>query len=88
MNDETVRRPGKRVVTTVYLIIVVLAGVFGYVIGTISPGQVDPRLFFLIPLPPTPFGMAIYGFVTIAVVLGALLLLVEYVSKKTGTGVE
>ena len=88
MSVDEPRRPGRRIVTTVYLLIVTLAGVFGYVIGTISPNQVEPRLFFVLELPPTPLGMAIYGIVTIGVGLGLLLVLVDYVSKKTGASAE
>jgi len=71
-----------------YVIILTLTGLFGYVIATISPGQVEPRLFFLIELPGTPLWVAIYGILTVGTVLGALLLLVRYVSKKTGASAE
>lgn len=84
MTDEEPRRPGTSIVTAMYLIIVALTGVFGYVIGTITPGQIDPQLFGVVALPPTPLGVAIYGVVTVGLLLGVLLLAVDYVSKKTG----
>jgi hypothetical protein len=39
-------------------------------------------LFGFIQLPPTPVGMAVYGGVTIATLLGVLLLGVVYVSGR------
>ena len=36
-------------------------------------------------LPPTPLGMALYGVLTIAFVLGVLLLLVRYVADRYDT---
>ncbi|MFB6074475.1 MAG: cox cluster protein [Haloarculaceae archaeon] len=73
---------GHRVVVRIYLIIVVLAGVMGYVLGVISPAALEPRLFGLFVLPPTPLGVAIYGALTVATGLGVLLLGVIYVSER------
>jgi hypothetical protein len=88
VTEEEPRRPGKRIVTAMYLIIVGITGVFGFVIGTISPGQIDPQLFGVVPLPANPFGVALYGMITIGLLLGLLLLGVRYVSKKTGAAGE
>lgn len=88
MTESVQRLAGKRVVVVVYLAIVALTGALGAVVGLISGGNVDPRLFGLIDLPPTPLGMAIYGVVTVGLLLGLLLALVEYVSKKTGASAE
>lgn len=78
--DDTQRGP--RVVMAVYAAIVVIAGVMGFVLGTIRPKNLDPELFFVIQLPPTPVGVAIYGMVTVAVGFGILLGLVVYVSDR------
>lgn len=82
---ETRARPGKRVVLIVYLVIVAVAGVMGFVIGTIRPQNLDPKFLAVVDLPPTPFGMALYGMLTIAFVLGLLLLLVRYVADRYDT---
>ncbi|WP_226023383.1 DUF7520 family protein [Halomicrobium salinisoli] len=82
MTERAQPRAGNRVVVTIYLIIVALAGVMGFVLGLIRPENLDPRLFGVVELPPTPFGVAVYGLVTVAVVLGVLLALVSYVSEK------
>lgn len=79
-------RPGNRVVLTIYGVIVLVAGVMGYVLGSIRPKDLDPELFMLIQLPPTPTGVAIYGMVTVATGLGILLALVVYVSNRDGDG--
>ncbi len=76
------RAAGNRVVVRIYLIIVALAGVMGYVLGVIRPANLEPRLFGVLVLPPTPFGVAVYGAVTVAVGLGVMLLLVVYVSDR------
>jgi hypothetical protein len=76
---------GTRFVLLLYAALVGLSGVFGYVIGLIRPEDLDPRLFMLVDLPPTPFGMAIYGSLTVATVLGVLLLGVRYVADRYDT---
>lgn len=81
--SETKRtRAGDRVVVQLYLIIVAVAGVMGFVLGTISPADLEPELFGVLALPPTPFGVAVYGMVTVGVGLGLLLGLVVYVSQR------
>src|SRR6056297_2719476 len=46
-------------------------------------GEVDPpRLLFLIELPPTPIGMAVFGAGTIGLVLGVLLVAVTVISDR------
>jgi hypothetical protein len=80
---------GRNVVLLLYLAIVGVAGVFGALIGLVTPRTMDggplplePELFGLIPLPPTPLGMAVYGMGTVGVALGAFLLLMTYVSRR------
>lgn len=79
-DDASVWR-GPRFVTALSLVIVALTGLFGFVIGTIRPADLDPELFMLVDLPPTPFGVAVYGMLTVGIVLGGLLLVVRYVGK-------
>ncbi|MFB6191841.1 MAG: cox cluster protein [Haloarculaceae archaeon] len=73
---------GRRLVVGLYLIVVAIAASIGLVLGLIAPQGLDPRLFGVIDLPPTPLGMAAYGGVTLAVVLGVLLVAVAYVSRR------
>ncbi|MDT3436431.1 cox cluster protein [Haloarcula sp. 1CSR25-25] len=82
MSDQAEGRSGRKIVLRLYVAIVVLAGVMGFVLGSIRPEDLQPELFGVIALPPTPFGVAVYGFVTIGIVLGALLGLVIYVSER------
>ena len=82
MSESAKARSGQQIVLRLYVAIVVLAGVMGFVLGSIRPEDLQPELFGVIALPPTPFGVAVYGFVTIGVVLGVLLGLVIYVSGR------
>lgn len=82
MSNSNRTRPGDRVVGQLYVIIVAIAGVMGFILGTISPADLEPELFGVIALPPTPLGVALYGIVTVGVGLGILLLLVVYVSER------
>ena len=81
----TQRWEGSRFVTVLYVLLVALSGVFGAVIGIIRPKDLDPDLFFLVDLPATPMGMALYGMATVGVLLGALLLVVNYVGDRYDT---
>jgi len=83
MSQEVGEKSGEKVVVQMYVIIVALAGVMGFVLGSIRPADLQPALFGVIALPPTPFGVALYGIVTIGVGLGVLLGLVVYVSRRT-----
>ena len=83
MDEELDGTPGEQVVVAVYVIIVALAGVMGFVLGAIRPADLQPELFGLIALPPTPFGVALYGMVTVGVGLGVLLGAVVYISRRT-----
>ena len=83
MTEQVSETPGQKVVVQIYVVIVALAGVMGFVLGTIRPADLEPALFGVIGLPPTPFGVALYGMVTVGVGLGVLLWLVIYVSRRT-----
>jgi hypothetical protein len=76
---------GKRFVILIYVALVAVTGVFGYIIGLARPEDLDPRLLGVISLPPTPAGVALYGMLTVALVLGVLLLAVNYVSQRYDT---
>lgn len=73
---------GDRLVVRLYLIIVALTGVMGYVLGWASEEIVPPELFGVITLPPTPVGVAVFGMVTIGSGLGVLLVLLIYVANN------
>ena len=76
---------GPRFVVLLYSCLVGVAAVFGYVIGLVRPADLNPQLFMVIDLPPTPLGMAIYGAITVGAILGVLLLLVRYVADEYDT---
>ena len=73
---------GDRLVVRLYLIIVALTGVIGYVLGWASEEIIPPELFGVIALPPTPVGVAVFGMVTIGTGLGVLLAGVVYVANN------
>ena len=75
---------GRRVVATVYLGVVALAGVLGYILGMILPAQKNVQMAELGPVSfeITPVSFALYGMVMLAVSLGVLLALVQFVSSR------
>lgn len=83
MSDSPAGTPGETVVVAVYVIIVALAGVMGFVLGSIRPADLQPELFGFLALPPTPFGVALYGMLNVAIGLGIFLGLVIYISGRT-----
>jgi len=83
MSQEVSEAPGEKVVVQLYVVIVALAGVMGFVLGSIRPADLQPELFGFITLPPTPFGVALYGMATVGVGFGILLGLVIYISRRT-----
>lgn len=86
--SETGGQSGRSVVVKLYVAITLLAGVMGLILGTVSPQGLDPELFGVIQLPPTPLGVAIFGMVTVGVGFAVLLGLVVVVSKKYADGPE
>lgn len=86
---ETAAEPsvwgGKRFVVLIYVGLIAVTGVFGYIIGLARPQDLNPRLLGVISLPPTPGGVALYGMVTVALVLGVLLVGVSYVAERYDT---
>lgn len=81
MSVTTVIR-GQRVVLAVYLVVLVIAGLMGAILGATRPDVVEPVLFVVIPLPPSPLGMAVYGIGTVGVAIGVLLLAVAGVANR------
>ena len=75
-------RSGRSVILVLYAVVVTIAGVTGFTIGYIRPRGLDPQLFGFVAMPPTPFGMAAYGAITLAVVLGVIIALVMFVSDR------
>ncbi|USZ68663.1 cox cluster protein [Halorussus salilacus] len=72
---------GRRLVVGLYALIVAITGVVGAVLGAFGPGDLTAvELFGVMELQPTPLGLAVYGAVTVGLVLGVLLGLVVVVS--------
>ena len=69
-------------VLVLYVTVVSIAGGTGYILGSFHPKGLDPQLFGFITFPPTPLGMAAYGAVTLAVILGLFLGAVVLVSRR------
>ena len=73
---------GRLVVLVIYVVVVILAGGWGYLLGSLGIKSLRPvSLFFLFTLQPTPGGLAVYGMGTLGAGLGIILLLVNYVSQ-------
>ena len=73
---------GQRFVLGLYVALVAVSGLAGFLTGTFVSGLSPPRFLFLIPFPATPLGFAAYGALTIAFVLGVPLALVVAVSTR------
>lgn len=73
---------GERVVVAIYTGLVIFAGVMGLILGFMIDDLESVALLGVIPIPPTPIGLAAYGSITIAIVLGVLLLAVRYVAPE------
>lgn len=74
------RFSGPRFVVGLYLGLVAVAGVTGALVAASVEDLRPPAYLFLVEFPPTPAGMAAYGALTIATVLGIPLALVALVS--------
>lgn len=59
-----------------------LSGLLGVLFSLVVADPEPPRLLFLLALPPTPVGFAVYGAVSIGFVLGLPLAGVVYVSRR------
>ena len=73
---------GRRLIVGLYVGIVCFTGVAGYLAAGVV-GEIEaPRFLFLIPFPATQLGLAAYGALTIALILGVLLLAVTVVADR------
>lgn len=79
------RRDGRRFVLALYAIIVAIAGLLGFILGAFVPMGSAPNLFFVLTLPKTPLGFAVFGAVTVGVGLAVPLALVVYLSRNAET---
>lgn len=82
MNGDASRTGGRRLVVALYVVVVLLTALVGSIIGTINPRGLDPVLFGVVQLPPSPVGVAVYGGVTVGVLLGVVLAAVALVSRR------
>lgn len=73
---------GQRIVLVMYGILVAVAGFVGVMMATFVENLRPPSLLFLIELPPTKLGMAVYGMVTVALAFGVPLALVIGVTRR------
>ncbi|MFC7045482.1 cox cluster protein [Halobacteriaceae archaeon GCM10025711] len=75
-------RRGPRVVLALYVSLVTLAGVIGFLVGSIGPDDLQAVSFLgLVTFDPTPFGMAAYGVATVGTALTVGILLVVLASR-------
>jgi TRAP-type C4-dicarboxylate transport system permease small subunit len=89
-DDAVAETDGRRVVYVLYAVIVLIAGALGAVIGYIIPAQNGAQTAVLGPLQfsISPLSFAVYGMVMIAITLGVLLGVVQYVSRFDDAKVE
>lgn len=81
--DDAAGFGGHRVIITLYVIVVAIAGTMGGVIGSIGLRDAEPVTFLgLVTFQPTSFGLAMFGVTTVGTMLGVILLLVVYVSRR------
>ncbi|MFQ3292987.1 MAG: hypothetical protein ACI9PP_000360 [Halobacteriales archaeon] len=80
---DTNTTSGRRVVLIVYAAVIGIAGVMGAILGIILPEQKGVAVATLGPVtfPITPATFALYGMLMMGVMLGVLLVLVQYVSR-------
>ncbi|WP_254538819.1 DUF7520 family protein [Halomarina litorea] len=76
------QRSGRTVLLIVAISAVVIGAVFGYVIGLVAPGVFGHiQVASVVRFHPTPSGLATYGALMTAVVLGGLFGAVQFVSR-------
>jgi uncharacterized integral membrane protein len=82
-SDVSEQFGGRWFVVALYGVVVAITGVVGAVLGAVGPESLTSvELLGLVELQPTPLGLAIYGVVTVGLILGVLLGLVAYVSRR------
>lgn len=75
-------RSGRSIVLSVYVAIVCFAAGVGYLLSSLGIATKAPRYLGLVPFEPTPVGLALYGALTMATVLGVPLVLVVLISRR------
>ncbi|SEO83899.1 hypothetical protein SAMN04487948_105412 [Halogranum amylolyticum] len=79
MNDE---RTGRQVLLVVGGVVVGLAGLIGFFIGSNSAASSPTfEVFETVALPTTPVSVALYGMLLTSIVLGGLFVAVEAASR-------
>jgi hypothetical protein len=73
---------GRRIVAVLYVVLVGVGTVAGVLVSVFVENLSRPELFGFLALPATPLGFAVFGGVTIAVVLGVPLSLVIYAARN------
>lgn len=74
---------GRRVVLTLYVATVTVAGVAGYVLGVVVEERLArPAYLGVVTLPATPVGLAVWGAATVGTALGVALALLVVVSRR------
>ncbi|MDG5776275.1 cox cluster protein [Haloarculaceae archaeon H-GB1-1] len=86
MNERYEQTSGKWVILAVYVGVLVVTAFLGLVLGIAQPVELNPVLFGVVPLPPTPLGMVTFGVVTVGVGLGVLLAIIHVVSTRFDEG--
>lgn len=80
---DTTTASGRRVILIIYAAVIAIAGVMGTILGVILPEQKGVAVATMGPLsfPITPVTFAAYGMISMAVTLGVLLGLVQFMSR-------
>lgn len=74
---------GRRFVLGLYAALVGVTATMGAILSVVLTGvETSLTLFGFISLPPTAIGFALYGGLTVAVILGVPLLAMFYISEK------
>lgn len=70
-----------------YVGVTLASGLLGVLVAVFGPPDLRPvPLLGLLVLQPTPLGLALYGAITVAVVLGVPLVAVAVISRRRETG--
>lgn len=78
----TKEREGKKVVLGFLGFALAIVTTLGYLIGLANPeGLEKPKFLFLIELPKTPFGMALFGALSVSLFIVVVVALVKAASK-------
>lgn len=74
---------GRRVIVTLYVVVIGIAGGMGAAIGSIGLRDLEAVTFLgLVTFQPTPVGLAAFGMLTIGTLLTVILGLVVVVSRR------